>query len=202
MSRLSQVTSLSVSRPGMLAAVAGLLVGATVVACTSGDDFLPTYGNANGLQGMSPGKTAAALADDAGGAGGCVAGSTPDLYIDAGTCTVSFSKDIEGYITSPTEWNCTNSSCHGAGAQMPPIVGNAAVDYPVLVAYETGFLRPYINPCSTDPGASSITCNIDPTMNSCDGQLVMPETVGGNHQATQAQLDTVSTWLKCGAPNN
>jgi hypothetical protein len=182
-------------------AILGLLFGAAGVACTAGDDFLPAYGVANGLAGKEPGQTAVS-GDDGGTPTGCVAGETPALYVEAGTCSVSFSKDIEGFMSSTTGWDCVNSSCHGTGVNQPQITGNAAVDYPVLTKYSMNFTRPYINPCSTDPGESSISCNVTTTTNSCDSMSQMPETVGSNTKPTTAQLAMLNAWLSCGAPNN
>jgi hypothetical protein len=187
-----------------LLALFGVAFGVAAAACTAGDDFLPTYGAANGLAGMSPATSTAATGDDDGGGsgtgGGCVAGSTPALYIDGGTCSVSFSKDIEGFMSSPTQWDCVNSSCHGSGLQQPQITGTASVDYPVLTKYSMNFNRPYLNPCSTDPAQSSISCNLIPE--SCDDMTQMPEPIGNNAKATTAQLAMLNTWLQCGAPNN
>lgn len=188
-----------------LLALFGVAIGVAVAACTAGDDYLPTYGAANGLAGMSPAKSTAATGDDddgggsTGTGGGCVAGSTPALYIDGGTCSVSFSKDIEGLMSSATAWNCVSSSCHG-GTQAPAITGTASVDYPVLAKYSLNFNRPYINPCTTDPAGSSISCNLIP--DSCDDMTQMPEPIGNNMKASAAQLATLTTWLQCGAPNN
>ena len=182
------------ARVGVGAALVGM--GLAMAACTAGDDFLPAYGVANGLLNKSP-AAATATNDDGGGGvtgGGCT--------IDSGTCAVSFSKDIEPMFSTQSVWGCTNMNCHGGTIQAPQITGVAAADYASLTAYSMNFYRPYINPCSTDPAESSISCNIRTSGGSCDGMSEMPVLQYGNSAPTAAQLTTLTNWLKCGAPNN
>jgi hypothetical protein len=184
-------------RIGTLALAAALVgAGVAVAACTAGDDFLPAYGVANGLAGKSPALATTATGDDGGGTTG---GS---CTIDAGTCAVSFSKDIEPMFSTQSVWGCTNMNCHGGTLQTPQITGTPALDYPTLTAYSTNFTRPYINSCSTDPAQSSISCNITTTGDSCDGMSAMPVLQYGNSAPTTTQLAMITTWLQCGAPNN
>ena len=104
-------------------------------------------------------------------------------------------------MSSPTEWDCVNSSCHGTGVNQPEITGNAATDYPVLTKYAMNFTRPYINPCSTDPAESSMSCKRHD-----DDQLVRQHEPDAGDRRRQHQADDPrsspcsNAWLSCGAP--
>jgi hypothetical protein len=102
-------------------------------------------------------------------------------------------------------WSCSNESCHGpstpggASTNAPTIDANDAhAAYVALTSFSLNS-APYINACSTDPNASSITCNFNgscpPTMPQSDGPIV-------SSPPSEASLRDLNTWLKCGAPFN
>jgi len=118
---------------------------------------------------------------------------------DAGACTVSFSKDIWGKMS--TTWHCSDASCHGGNSIAPYMLDNASDAYTNLTAYMIG-TKPYFNPCSTDPDASAFVCNVS-TPSTC-GSAQMPftnPTLGSGPMST-TDLGLVTTWVQCGAPNN
>jgi hypothetical protein len=117
--------------------------------------------------------------------------------VDAGNCSVSWSKDIFPNMAPTGTWQCGSSSCHG-GITAPKVAADAPTTYDNLAAYKmkaSGL--PYVLPGSTDPTKSGIECNLS---GSCGTK--MPITGGGAQQATQAQIATIDAWVKCGAPNN
>jgi hypothetical protein len=117
--------------------------------------------------------------------------------VDAGNCSISWSKDIFPNMAPTGTWQCGSSSCHG-GITAPKVAADAPTTYDNLAAYKmkaSGL--PYVLPGSMDPTKSGIECNLS---GSCGTK--MPITGGGAQQATQAQIATIDAWVKCGAPNN
>lgn len=192
------------------AATSALLAAA---ACTT--DYQkglndPTYGAPNALAGQqAPGPYVANAEGGAGGSGGgggggggllCARdGGTP---ADGGTCAVSFKTDVLGALTRA---NCATAGCHGGAnpAQQPRIdPADPNSMYQEFQAFTVstgaggkGAAPLYINPCSTDPAQSGIVCNLSGT-NTCGAK--MP--VGADIAA--ADLQKITDWVKCGAPNN
>lgn len=116
-------------------------------------------------------------------------------------CTVSFKTDIyEKFFVATGTWQCAGSDCHEEGAagssvNSPPIhATDPTKAYNSLVNYQIGGKR-YIDPCSTDPNASSIICNLQ---GACGTTMPYPPVP----IATSDQLPPLQTWLQCGAPNN
>ena len=180
------------------AASAGLLLFA---ACTT--DYQkgledPNFGNANALAGQrQPGPTSESALD--GGAGGGGAG-TPECVraggaiVDGGDCAVSF-KTILGAFKAA---NCGLASCHGSAT--PPNEPRIDPDdpagmWPEFAGFKLSNGSLYINPCSTDPAASAIACNVNPAA-TCGA--LMPAGVGLPINV----VTDIETWLKCGAPKN
>ncbi len=195
-------------RPSMIAPAClagGILV---VGACTTdyqqgkGD---PGFGGPNALAGQRPPGATADVTDDGGtGASSGAVGSKPKCVAaggtlaDAGTCAVSFSKDILGSFGLA---NCATANCHGGAVprnepRIEPSDGPGMWQEFQAFTISTG--KPYINPCSTDDTTSALGCNLlaDPTP--CGGGVHMPS----GAQMPADAVAKVATWLKCGAPNN
>lgn len=186
--------------------VAGL---AAVVACTTdyqkgeGD---PAYGAPNALENQKPPRPTLESVGGEGGAGSTSgSSSTPKCVqgggklVDGGPCAVSFKNDvlrIFGTAAAPSQ-ACNVTDCHG-GKTPPaqPAIEPATPEetYNAFQAF-TAAGKPYINPCSTDPTASSIHCNVAAT--ACGSK--MPK---GGGQIAADDLTKIETWVKCGAPNN
>ena len=66
--------------------------------------------------------------------------------------------------------------------------------YKNLLGYTASTGKAYLDPCSTDPTASAITCNL--TMG-CG--TPMPS---GPGKVTADQATKIQTWVACGSPNN
>ncbi len=126
-------------------------------------------------------------------AGAC----TPDRFVDAAGCSVSFRRDIfAGKMINA--WGCTTAgACHGGDPppNKPSLDAlDASAAYESLRAYTLrGTALRYINPCSTDPAASGFVCN----MHSACGSPMPP-----NGQVPDADLLPLEAWIACGAPNN
>lgn len=178
----------------------------TVLACTTdyqqgkGD---PAYGPPNGLQGKEPpGNTAEQLkrGGSSGGEGGssggpaCVAAG--GTLVEAGApCAVSFKNDI---LPAFNTASCnTTGSCHGGDP--PPNApridpGNGEAMWQEFQTFTIGG-KPFINPCSTDPAASTMGCNVSKT-GTCG--TLMPPQLG----LDPATVTKITDWLTCGSPNN
>ena len=119
--------------------------------------------------------------------------------VDGGNCSVSFTKNILlAKMGAAGTWGCAASQCHDPqDGTLPKIdVSDPATTYANL--YRSGNANPYINPCSTDAGASDIL-----------GNLSNPSTAGDHmpkDQPTlpsQSDIDTIiKPWIACGAPFN
>ena len=119
------------------------------------------------------------------------------LLGDAGPCTVTFKTDVLGALgkSSPA---CSLPSCHGGNSppNLPRIdPGDPGAMYTEFAAFKLSNGKPYINPCSIDPAAATIECNLQAT-GGCGAH--MPQ--GG--QLDPADIAKIDTWLKCGSPNN
>lgn len=123
--------------------------------------------------------------------------------IDGGPCAKSWKTDVYALINGP--WKCSDPICHqdkpGGPAYQPAISDQDATRaWNSLASYMIAQKR-YIDPCTTDPAVSAISCNL---VSPACGLAQMPYTGLSVQGAapTQDQLATVATWLKCGAPNN
>lgn len=190
---------ISVFRSILLTACASALAAS---ACTT--DYQlgledPKYGAPNSLADQKqPGPSS-----EVGSSGSSGAATTPEcvksggqLIGDGGTCTVSFKTDI---LPAFKAASCqTAGSCHG-GTTPPnqPRIDPDDADgmWNGFAAFKLSNGKVYINPCSTDPTASTIACNVNKTA-PCGS--VMPPGAGlGADVVTK-----IETWLKCGSPNN
>ena len=182
----------------------GILV---VAACTTdyqqgkGD---PPFGGPNALAGQRPpGATIDVTNEGGAGTSGSV-GSKPKCVAaggalaDAGTCAVSFSKDILGAFGLA---NCATANCHGGAVprnepRIEPSDGPGMWQEFQAFTISTG--KPYINPCSIDDTKSALGCNLLADPAACGGGVHMPS----GAQLPADAVAKVNTWLKCGAPNN
>jgi len=175
-----------------------------IAACTTdyqqgkGD---PLYGGPNALAGQRPPGVTSEVASE-GGAGNDTPGGKPacvaagGMLVDAGTCAVSFSKDI---LNAFGVANCGTPNCHGgATPRNEPGVepSDPATTWQRLQAFTISTGKPYINPCSTDDSKAAMGCNMIADPGAC-----------GVHMPSGAQLPAdvitkINTWLKCGSPNN
>ena len=192
-------------RPSLIAAFClsgGILA---VAACTTdyqqgkGD---PNYGGPNALAGQRPpGATidveAEAGADptQVGAKPKCVAAGGTEA--DAGMCAVSLAKDVLAIFGNA---GCSSPTCHGGltPLNLPRIEPSDGPGmWQEFQAFTLSNGKPYINPCSTDPTQSTMSCNL----------AAGPPTLCGTHmpqgsQIAPADITKIETWLKCGAPNN
>lgn len=118
--------------------------------------------------------------------------------VDAGTCSVSYATDI--WPKMQGTWHCSDATCHGANVNQPTMLDNADDAYAVLQAYKIG-ARPYLDPCSIDPDASSFVCNVSNPF--CGtAQMPYPNNTLGTGPMAGSDLTLVETWVQCGAPKN
>jgi hypothetical protein len=198
------------SRPSFLASLyvtATLVVAsAAVEACTTdyqlgkGD---VSYGDPNGLHDQRPPASTTDIQAE-GGATSAAPGSTPDCVtaggalVEAGTCAVSFSKDI---LAAFGVAGCSAATCHGGVTPFnePRIdPGDPGAMWTELQAYSLSNNVKYINPCSIDPTASSIGCNLSATGAASACGTHMPQ--GADLPADA--VTKIATWQACGSPNN
>jgi hypothetical protein len=162
----------------------------------------PNFGGPNALAGQKqPGASSEVLPTGEGGSGAnapvCVTnGGT--LIADAGSCTVTFSKDVLPALTGGT---CASPVCHGGDSPPnPPRIDPKATTaemYATFAAFKMSAGNvPYINPCDKDKTKSGIACNLY-AVGTCG--VKMPQ---GGPQMDQAVIDKIDAWLQCGSPNN
>lgn len=120
--------------------------------------------------------------------------------IDAGACSVSWKTDIWPMMSSSGVWKCGDSKCHGAQANAPYNLNNEDNAYASLLAWQTNS-KVYVNPCTTDPDASSFMCNLS-TTSACGTRMPYTDNVLGSGPALPADYAKLETWVKCGAPKN
>lgn len=178
----------------LLASLAIFGAGASVaIGCNLEPDS--NYGNASGLSHQNLPSPPAAEGGSSGGDGGALCNGMG--AIDGGPCPVKFSTDIWPMMSASGKWQCADSACHGGTAQSP-FINDPASAYNNLVAYKIGG-KPYVNPCSIDPDASTFACNLQGTC----GIQGMPIPNPPARPAAQAtDIGKVVTWAQCGAPNN
>jgi hypothetical protein len=150
--------------------------------------------------------------------GGTAATSTASTTTTSGgacevdpACSVSFADDVYGAILEPTG-KCSTSQvpCHASPAAKGGLLipeGNVEAAYDAL----TGYLLvgqdggPYVVPCV--PASSTLLCNLaladgegpNPYHDATCGQpMPLPPGAG----LTLDELETIATWIECGAPNN
>lgn len=111
-------------------------------------------------------------------------------------CAVTWTKDVYPSIVSPS---CGRDGCHAPGNYSPIVSSDvratrlAFTNFVLLADRDKTPPRYYVEPCSRDPTASRITCNLAAT-NACEPHMPVGE------QLDDAKLKTIATWLACGAP--
>jgi hypothetical protein len=171
---------------GAVACAGGILVACDLEVDTN-------YGPHSGLQKSNlpnpPAPDAAPVGD-----GGAPCG----MPVEAGACSVSYSKDIWTKMSST--WGCSNAACHGAMVNQPYNLDNQQDAYNNLTQFQIGGLY-YFNPCSTNPDASAFVCNTSSP--ACGtGQMPFPNTSLMTGPLSTSDMQLVQTWVACGAPNN
>jgi hypothetical protein len=178
---------------------------AAFVACTT--DYQkgledPTYGPPNALVGTKPPGPSSGESDTTTSGGGaavpeCV--KQGKTLLDAGACTVSFSKDVLGAFATAT---CDRVGCHG-GAQPLSEPRIAPQDAPGMWSEFASFKltngKLYINPCSTDATGAAIAANVNGAAQPADRGVLMPQGTTGLAADVVAKIDA---WVRCGSPNN
>lgn len=183
---------------------------AVIAACTTDyqkglDD--PNYGAPNALAGQQPPPASQQLgavegtSSSSGGATTTAAEplcqSTGGALIDGGACSTSFATAV---LPALVAGGCDAVGCHGgpSPANQPKIDGkDPLATYTAFAQYKATNGKPYIDPCSIDPNDSVIAFNIDPAAPAASKGTEMPPSAG-----LAAAVTTVTTWVKCGAPNN
>lgn len=149
----------------------------------------------------------------AAGVSGSASSSSGICVVDAG-CPVSFATDIYAGLLDTSLAKCTNASCHGndaggmGGVTLLP--GDPLDAYNALTA---ATLRAgtdqYVVPC--DPMGSGMLCSMavssgNNPFGSCGNTmpttLGLPADAGTPTDLTPSDLQTIATWIQCGAPNN
>jgi hypothetical protein len=177
------------SRIRKFARVAPVLVAAgallVFIACSSNDPKLAT-----GAQGYQNVVAPVLFPSD---------GAVPpvDTSCDTSACTVHWTTDIFPMMKSTGPWQCAGPSpCHSTQAPMMSDADPTAT-YNSLVAYSSkGLPHRYVQPCA-DPSESGILCNLS-TPSTCGS----PMPINGAMILSADQIQTITNWLKCGAPNN
>ena len=169
------------------------IAGAVALACTTDyqkgvDD--PLYGGPNALANQkAPGSTGDTLpaADGSAPASGPACG-TP--VADAGACTVSFKTQIFPTLTA----TCLGAGCH---SNTPPLIAaDAPTTYDTFVKFKISDGEAiYVNPCTVDDTKSKIVCNLQ-GKTGCGTKMPLSKTYA------DTDIANITTWLKCGAPNN
>lgn len=133
---------------------------------------------------------------------------------DGGGCAVSFTNDIfDAIMDTKGTAKCADAQCHGdpnnVQGDLLLVPGDALSSRKALLAYQFDKpAGPYIT-CET-PEESRFLCNMlleagvtNKYATKC--ATLMPTTLGlqiGQVPLTEAQLDMIAEWIKCGAPNN
>ena len=177
--------------PHVVAVVSFLLAGAFATwACSAVDQS--KIGDYNALKNEKVPEPTSGGGGDGGGV--LCNGAGP---IDAGACDASFKTDIVPLLSAAGEGKCSAAGCHDTTTNPVLPDNNAAAMWSALTAQvQAGSTRRYADPCSTDPNAGYMLCNLkkDSTCGS-----PMPRGVAA---MSQPSLDKIQAWLACGAPNN
>jgi len=172
------------------------------VACTTdyqqgkGD---PDFGDPNALKNQKqPGPSSELSRENGNTATTPVCVQSGGTLIEAGACATSFKS---GVLAAFQAGGCAAVGCHGGStpANQPPIDPNDGPGtWAQFAAFKLTNGKPYINPCSTDPAASTIAANVNPNAPAADrGTLMPPGAVG-----LPAAIATIEAWQRCGSPNN
>lgn len=140
-------------------------------------------------------------------------GGTDCVPSDA-ACTVSFATNVFAAIMDVGgSAKCADAQCHGdpnnIQGDLLLVANDAFSSWKALLAYQFDKpAGPYIT-CGK-PEDSRLLCNMllesgvtNKYATKCP--TLMPTTLGlqiGQMPLTEAQLDTIAEWIKCGAPNN
>jgi hypothetical protein len=120
--------------------------------------------------------------------------------VPPGTCAVSFKTDILANIFAGAQ--CSQTTCHGglSPASLPRVDTNDAPGmWTEFAAFKLSNGKLFINPCSTDPAQSMISVNVNGNAPAGDRGVLMPQNTTG---LSTDQVNKISDWQKCGAPNN
>jgi hypothetical protein len=171
----------------------GLVIGAA--ACATAES--PAFSNGECVAGGCQSSGAATSSSSTSGA--CMVNAA---------CAVSWGTDIfSGIIDGPP--GCTSAACHGSGKGGITLTpGQPSAAYTALTGYTLvatpGPAKKYIVPC--DPGGSGFPCNLSL---GADGGANPAGTCGflmpfgaGVTPPTMDQLQKISDWITCGAPDN
>jgi len=151
---------------------------------------------ADGGTGMMPGNDSGSSGSSGSSSGGSVS-SSGGAETGTGSCAVSWTNDVFPMLESTGSGACGGATCHANGAQAPTILdGNAAGTYNSLKGYTIINGKPYIAPGDTNIADSTMDCDL--VTGTC-GANRMPLAPG---VLSTAQLTTIDTWVKCGAPQN
>jgi len=189
-------------------------LGLLALACASCSEPTTNYGPPEGLNTThlpsaptstpgsgTPDSGMTTPDEDTGTTGGDDAAPPPAG--DGGACAVSWSKTI--YPALSGRWTCSGASCHLAGAPAPKIDNNDATGtYDAFKAFTAAQGAPnglpYILPGNTNPAASSFLCSVDPT-NNCP-PLMPSGASAASTPVTATDIQNITAWVTCGAPNN
>ncbi|MFO0677785.1 MAG: hypothetical protein U0169_14710 [Polyangiaceae bacterium] len=184
----------------VLPAFAATLVAvAFTAACAEDETQFSGPGGTASL--LTPGGNVTPAAGSGGSAGTAGTGGAPaacvaSAYVSDPNCTVKWTTDILPLMKT---LSCSATGCHkpvGGTPPNQPAIDDTAGDatYEAMKAHVIGG-KPYFNPCSKDPAASSFVCNTA-TTGACGKQ--MPAGVG----VSGANATKIATWVACGAPKN
>jgi hypothetical protein len=175
-----------------IAAVLTAQAALAVAAVNCSEPEPPRLGGPNSLEGKEHPRPSSA---EEGNKGEGICGEAGGA-INGGPCAVSFAKDIMPLLTG-TAWGCAGASCH---VSIPPVITTNAQDTWDALRRKTTAGKPYINPCSVDPAASSFECNLLAT-GAC-GSKMPPPSAPAATQPTEAEIKKVRDWIVCGSPFN
>ena len=191
-----------------------MMVAAGALPAACGGETDSRYGPPDGLVGRqapqptatttttmtSTGTTPPPPADggEAGTLPGNDSGTTGgDTGTGTGNCAVSWANDVFPMLESTGSGGCGSTLCHANGTRPPYVLdGNAAGTYNTFKGYTIINGKPYIAPGDTNVADSTIDCDL--VAGTC-GANKMPLAPG---VLSTAQLTTIDTWVKCGAPQN
>jgi hypothetical protein len=112
-------------------------------------------------------------------------------------CAVSWSSAVYPLLQGTGPGACASAQCHG-GSSTPTISNSdSANTYATLTAFMLNG-HAYIAAGDSNPADSAIECNLGIAQPAC-GALAMPAAPGA---LSAANLQTIDTWIRCGAPQN
>lgn len=155
--------------------------------------------------------------------GGLVEGDTSGGCDDCNSCTVNtqcpvdWDNDVFPILSGANTGGCGNEGCHAPITQAGGLLfdpSSATDSYQEVVGYSLVGVGPYVTPC--EPALSSLVCNLA-LATGTENQFVgddqffkgtcgsaMPKTNGSStaRELNQDELNIITTWITCGAPQN